>query len=135
MTAPTTLSAKDVADKLDTDAKTLRVFLRAASIPKDEATNRYVFTAKDLPKLKKQFKEWREARIATTANHPMQNEEPAAARIAGHELSGAQHAYAAEHLIEEARSRKTSVSKLPNTIIHNVIEDALLEADDSDMSK
>lgn len=64
MTTPTPLSAKDVAEKLDTDAKTFRVFLRAASIPKDETTNRYVFSAKDLPKLKKQFNEWRAARTA-----------------------------------------------------------------------
>ncbi|MGW4632513.1 hypothetical protein [Nocardia sp. NPDC004415] len=65
MTTPTPLSAKDVAEKLGTDAKTLRVFLRSASIPKDEATNRYAFTTKDVPKLKKQFNEWRDARSAT----------------------------------------------------------------------
>lgn len=59
MTTPAdnTLTTKTVAEKLDTDPKTLRVFLRATSQGVGSGS-RYAFTAKDLPALKGNFPEW-----------------------------------------------------------------------------
>ncbi|WJR33382.1 hypothetical protein P3F83_23525 [Mycobacteroides immunogenum] len=68
MTTPTTaLSAKDVAEKLGTDAKTLRVFLRSITYTKNDE-GRYSFTPKDVATLKTRFPKWvadREAAKAT----------------------------------------------------------------------
>lgn len=68
MTAPKApLSAKEVAERLDTDPKTLRVFLRANAIPKSEESGRYEFKAADVAKLKKQFTAWTERRAEARA--------------------------------------------------------------------
>lgn len=74
MTTPTTaLGAKDVADKIGTDAKTLRVFLRAS--PDYEAPGsggRYSFIPKDVPTLKSRFNKWLgEREMAKAAMVPM----------------------------------------------------------------
>lgn len=68
MTTPSSpLTTKDVAEKIGTDAKTFRVYLRSAGIGKDEATGRYAFTTKDVAKLKKDFTAWQKARTEAKA--------------------------------------------------------------------
>ncbi|KUH66405.1 hypothetical protein AU184_01080 [Mycolicibacterium novocastrense] len=59
MTAPTdnTLTTKAVAEKLGTDPKTLRVFLRATEQGVGPGS-RYAFTAKDVAPLKAKFTKW-----------------------------------------------------------------------------
>lgn len=53
------LSAKDVAEKIGTDTKTLRVFLRASDDYRAVGSGcRYSFTAKDVPNLKGRFAKW-----------------------------------------------------------------------------
>ena len=61
-----TLTTKAVADKLGTDAKTLRVFLRATSKGLGPGA-RYDFTAKDVPTLKAKFTKWANERAAAKA--------------------------------------------------------------------
>lgn len=60
MTTPTpTLSTRDVAEKVGTDPKTLRVFLRASEDYKAVGSGaRYAFIAKDMPTLKARFTKW-----------------------------------------------------------------------------
>ncbi|WP_407559290.1 hypothetical protein [Mycobacterium paraintracellulare] len=59
MTTPAenTLTTKAVAERLGTDPKTLRVFLRATSQGVGSGS-RYAFTAKDVPTLKAKFTKW-----------------------------------------------------------------------------
>jgi hypothetical protein len=59
MTTPAndTLTTKAVAEKLGTDPKTLRVFLRATSEGVGSGS-RYAFTAKDIAPLKAKFTKW-----------------------------------------------------------------------------
>lgn len=59
MTTPAndTLSTKAVAEKLGTDPKTLRVFLRSTSQGVGSGS-RYSFTAKDVAPLKAKFTKW-----------------------------------------------------------------------------
>ncbi|SLH43919.1 Uncharacterised protein [Mycobacteroides abscessus subsp. massiliense] len=58
MTTPApALSTKDVAERFDTDAKTLRVFLRSITYAKN-AEGRYSFTSKDVTTLKKRYAQW-----------------------------------------------------------------------------
>lgn len=55
-----TLSAKEAAIELDTDARTFRKFMRSIT-PKEEQPgqgNRYSIESKDIKKLKKQFEEF-----------------------------------------------------------------------------
>lgn len=54
MTTPATLTTKAVAERLGTDPKTLRVFLRATSQGVGSGS-RYAFTAKDVAPLKAKF--------------------------------------------------------------------------------
>ncbi|MDO3106508.1 hypothetical protein [Mycobacteroides abscessus] len=67
MTTPThALSTKDVAEKIGTNAKTLRVFLRASSDYQAVGSGaRYSFTPKDVPALKARFTKWLAEREAT----------------------------------------------------------------------
>lgn len=69
MTTPAPiLSTKDVADKVGTDAKTLRVFLRASKEYEAVGSGaRYSFTSKDVPALKSRFAKWLEERQAAKA--------------------------------------------------------------------
>jgi len=64
-TTPVELSTKDVAEKVGTDPKTLRQFLRASS---DYAAcgsgSRYSFTAKDIAPMKTRFNKWTKERAA-----------------------------------------------------------------------
>jgi ribosomal protein S24E len=59
MTTPATdtLTTKAVAEKLGTDPKTLRVFLRSTSQGVGSGS-RYSFTAKDVAQLKAKFTKW-----------------------------------------------------------------------------
>lgn len=59
MTTPAdnTLTTKNVAEKLGTDPKTLRVFLRATSQGVGSGS-RYTFTNKDVAPLKAKFTKW-----------------------------------------------------------------------------
>lgn len=61
MTTTPALSTKDVAEKLETDAKTLRVFLRAIKHGVGSG-KRYEFTAKDVAGLKAKFTKWQAER-------------------------------------------------------------------------
>lgn len=66
MTTPptdTTLTTKAVAERLGTDPKTLRVFLRATDQGVGSGS-RYSFTAKDVPALKTKFTKWTAEREA-----------------------------------------------------------------------
>jgi hypothetical protein len=66
MTTPATdntLTTKAVAERLGTDPKTLRVFLRATSQGIGSGS-RYVFTRKDVPTLKGRFAKWQAEREA-----------------------------------------------------------------------
>jgi hypothetical protein len=60
MTTPTpVLTTKDVAEKVGTDPKALRVFLRASDDYKAAGSgSRYSFTAKDVAPLKAKFTKW-----------------------------------------------------------------------------
>ncbi|KEF98370.1 hypothetical protein K883_01373 [Mycobacterium sp. TKK-01-0059] len=59
MTTPAdnSLTTKAVAERLDTDPKTLRVFLRATSQGVGSGS-RYTFTNKDVAPLKAKFTKW-----------------------------------------------------------------------------
>lgn len=57
MTTNDTLTTKTVAERLGTDPKTLRVFLRATSQGVGSGS-RYAFTAKDVTPLKAKFTTW-----------------------------------------------------------------------------
>lgn len=79
MTEPKTLSTREVAEKVGTDPKTLRVFLRATSQGVGSG-KRYALPAKDVPKVKKEFVAWeaerqaaREAAKATDDQGPCDN--------------------------------------------------------------
>ena len=56
-----TLSAKQVARRIGTDAKTFRKWLRSSASPYDAVGQgqRYEFPEKDLPKITKSFKAWK----------------------------------------------------------------------------
>lgn len=61
MTTPTpaTLTTREVADKVGTDPKTLRVFLRASKDYEAVGSgSRYAFTAKDVAPMKARFAKW-----------------------------------------------------------------------------
>lgn len=68
MTTPAdnTLTTKAVAEKLGTDPKTLRVFLRATEQGVGSGS-RYAFIAKDVAPLKGRFAKWQGERDATKA--------------------------------------------------------------------
>lgn len=58
MTTPdNTLTTKAIAEKIGTDPKTLRVFLRATSEGVGSGS-RYAFTSKDIAPLKAKFTKW-----------------------------------------------------------------------------
>lgn len=70
MTTPAdnTLTTKAVAERLGTDPKTLRVFLRASDDYQAVGSgSRYAFTAKDVAPLKGRFVKWQGARDAAKA--------------------------------------------------------------------
>ncbi|MEB3032283.1 hypothetical protein [[Mycobacterium] nativiensis] len=65
MSAPTpALTTREVAEKIGTDPKTLRVFLRATSEGVGSGS-RYSFTAKDVAPLKAKFTKWLAEREAS----------------------------------------------------------------------
>lgn len=49
------------------------------------------------------------------------------------QLNDSEMAFAVEHLIAEGRTRKMSVSKLPQKVVKDIIDLALAEANDADM--
>lgn len=63
MTEPKTLSTRKVAEKVGTDPKTLRVFLRATSQGVGSG-KRYALPAKEVAKVKKEFATWEAERKA-----------------------------------------------------------------------
>jgi hypothetical protein len=60
LTAEETLSAKEVARELGTDARTLRKFFRSGNSPIDPVGQggRYAVTQKQIKKVKKAFDDW-----------------------------------------------------------------------------
>lgn len=70
MTTPTpaTLTTREVAEKVGTDPKTLRVFLRASKDYEAVGSgSRYSFTAKDIAPMKAKFAKWVDEREASKA--------------------------------------------------------------------
>ncbi|ULE34364.1 hypothetical protein [Mycobacterium sp. IDR2000157661] len=70
MTAPAndTLTTRQVADKVGTDPKTLRTFLRASKDYEAVGSgSRYEFTAKDVGPMKAKFAKWVKEREAARA--------------------------------------------------------------------
>ena len=65
-----TLSAKEAARELGTDARTLRKFLRAITPKEDQPGqgNRYHIEEKTIPKLKKQFADWSKPKTKPSDN-------------------------------------------------------------------
>jgi rubredoxin len=74
MAEPTKLSTREVADKLNTDPRTLRRFLR--SLEKGVGTgSRYGFEPQQVGNLKKQFNAWQKEREAqAAAKEPAESE-------------------------------------------------------------
>ncbi len=67
------LNTAQVAEKLDTDARTLRKFLRATTEDKSSLPGkgkRYSFEGKDIAGLKKQYAVWVAARAAQVEDAP-----------------------------------------------------------------
>ncbi|GJN97020.1 hypothetical protein NJB18091_23830 [Mycobacterium marinum] len=70
MTTPTNeaLTTRQVADKIGTDPKTLRTFLRASNDYEAVGSgSRYEFTNKDVAPMKTRFAKWEKERAATKA--------------------------------------------------------------------
>lgn len=65
----TALTAREVADAIGTEPKTLRMFLRsnASGYAAAGAGGRYTFTAADVPKIKAKFATWQKERSAKKA--------------------------------------------------------------------
>lgn len=53
--------------------------------------------------------------------------------IEGQPFTPAEHAYITDHVIEAARTRKTSIAKLSQKVIETIIEEAKADANDSDI--
>ncbi len=71
MTTPTpaTLTTREVADKVGTDPKTLRMFLRASNDYEAVGSgSRYAFTAKDVAPMKARFAKWEKERATAKAD-------------------------------------------------------------------
>lgn len=67
MTTPA-LTTREVAEKIGTDPKTLRVFLCASTDYQAPGSGaRYAFTAKDVPTMKGRFSKWQADRDAAKA--------------------------------------------------------------------
>jgi hypothetical protein len=66
MTTPTApITTREAAEKVGTDARTLRIFLRASTDYEAVGSgSRYSFTAKDIPTLKTRFAKWSKDREA-----------------------------------------------------------------------
>ncbi|BBZ37090.1 hypothetical protein [Mycobacterium conspicuum] len=66
------LSTKDVAEKVGTDPKTLRVFLRASDDYQAVGSgSRYSFISKDVPTLKARFAKWAAERGPASSPSPV----------------------------------------------------------------
>ncbi len=61
-TKENTMNTKNLADMLNTDAKTLRLYLRAIDAGKDAATGRYSFTEDEAAQHAVDFPKWDAAR-------------------------------------------------------------------------
>lgn len=66
-----TLSAKEAALELGTNARTFRKFMRAITPKEDQPGqgNRYAIEADDMKKLKQQFEEWNAPKAKTTSKN------------------------------------------------------------------
>lgn len=63
------MNTSQAADKLETDARTLRRFLRQDATYRNAGSGgRYEFTDRDVPKLKERFNKWREGAAAKTVS-------------------------------------------------------------------
>lgn len=68
MTTNDTLTTRQVADKVGTDPKTLRAFLRASNDYEAVGSgSRYKFTSKDVGPMKTRFAKWSKEREAARA--------------------------------------------------------------------
>lgn len=72
---PDTFSAKQVAVRIGTDAKTLRKFLRSPASPYDAVGQggRYEFPKGDLATIKKHFVKWQQGKRPSTVPPPQVN--------------------------------------------------------------
>lgn len=62
------MNTKNLADMLNTDAKTLRAYLRAVDAGKDPATGRYTFTKEEAAQHAVDFPKWDAARKGPKLN-------------------------------------------------------------------
>lgn len=72
-----TLSAKEAARELGTDARTFRKFMRATT-PKDQQPgqgNRYAILKRSMPKLKTKFDEWSKPKEKPPLDEELDDEE------------------------------------------------------------
>lgn len=72
-------TAKQVATRLGTDAKTLRKFFRSnhSTVEPVGQGGRYEFDAADMPQIKKEFVSWQKKSAARrTAPHPVMRKQP-----------------------------------------------------------
>lgn len=72
MSEEKTYSAKQVATRIGTDAKTLRKFFRSSASPFEAVGQggRYEFPAKELPEIKKLFDRWNKAKNDISGKGP-----------------------------------------------------------------
>jgi hypothetical protein len=80
------INASDLAEQLSIDAKSLRVYLRANAVPKDDETGRYLFTAAQVKKHLKAYPEWASHRAEAARARAEQTPVPDAAQTAREEL-------------------------------------------------
>lgn len=86
-----TLSAKEVATKLETDARTLRKFLRSDAKSKGGKVGedtpgkggRYSFTAAEVKSLRKKFSAWEKANAARKAEKETDEDEVEVSEVEG----------------------------------------------------
>lgn len=71
------ISASELAEQLSIDAKSLRVYLRANAVPKDDETGRYLFTAAQVKKHLKAYPEWASHRAEAASARAAQTPAPA----------------------------------------------------------
>lgn len=73
-----TYSAKQVATRIGTDAKTLRKFFRSSASPFEAVGQggRYEFPAKELPEIKKLFDRWNKSKNDISGKGPKVKPEP-----------------------------------------------------------
>lgn len=69
------LTARDLAERIGTDPKKLRTYLREHNTAKDIETGRYAFTAAQAKKIQADFPDWETKRLRVTDDVPTPDDE------------------------------------------------------------